>query len=74
MAAGYSTPQEGQAALGGNYTVWLLYPDGRWYSPKDVSGLPRERESNRHVVALKGQYRDIRRLPRTQKKPVLLTP
>ena len=45
MAVGYGTPQEGQAASSSNYTVWLLLPDGKWYSPKDISGLPREMET-----------------------------
>ena len=25
----------------GNFTVWLRLSDGKWYSPKDISGLPR---------------------------------
>lgn len=40
MAIGYRTPEEGQADRGGNHTVWLLLGDGKWYSPKDISGLP----------------------------------
>ena len=68
MAVGYGTPQEGQAASSSNYTVWLLLPDGKWYSPKDVSGLPREMETWRHVRALEGKYLRLEKLPRSRKR------
>jgi len=67
MATGYNTPEDGHQALGGNYTIWLLFPDGKWYSPKDVSGLPRVIETHRHVVALKGKYVDCVTLPRSRR-------
>jgi hypothetical protein len=56
MAIGYATPQAGQADLDGRYTVWLRMPDGKWYSPKDISGLPRRLATPRHVKALEGKY------------------
>jgi hypothetical protein len=68
MATGYQTPREGQAALTGNHTVWLKFPDGLWYSPKDVSGIDRTIETKRHVVALRGKYGRIARLPQTRKR------
>ena len=67
MAIGYATPQEGQKASNANYTVWLLLPDGKWYSPKEISGLPRELETSRHVKALEGKYLRLEKLPRLRK-------
>ena len=67
MAVGYETPELGQTDRGGNYTVWLLFPDGKWYSPKDVSGLPRVIATPEHVAALEGQYKERRVLPRSSK-------
>jgi len=67
IAIGYDTPEEGPADKTGNYTVWLRFPDGKWYSPKDVSGLSRDIETPRHVKALKGKYLERRNLPRSRK-------
>ena len=71
MATGYSTPQEGQAARTGNHTVWLLFPDGKWYSPKEVSGLPPEIETKRHVKALEGKFVKRQVLRRTRRRSVI---
>jgi hypothetical protein len=68
MATGYDTPYEGQTARNGNYTVWLQFPDGKWYSPKDVSGLAREIATPRHVTAVKGQYLKLEKLPRSRRR------
>jgi hypothetical protein len=52
MAVGYSTPEEGQADRGGMHTIWVLLPDGQWYSPRlpqstglSVETEPRNRRS-----------------------------
>ena len=66
---GYRSPQEGQEALGGKYTIWLLMKvDRKWHSPKDVSGLPRKLHTPRHVRALEGKYLQIVRLHRARKR------
>ena len=59
-AIGYESPQEGKADKGGSYTVWVQLPsDGKWYSPKDISGLRRDIATHEHVRVLK---RDIKGL------------
>ena len=67
-AVGYATPREGQEALGGSYTVWLLLPNGKWYSPKDISGMPRQLRTPRHVRALEGRFLKREILPRLRKQ------
>lgn len=53
-AIGYKTPQAGREAKGGNYTVWVRLPGGKkWYSPKDVSGIPRKPATHEHLRVLK---------------------
>ena len=64
---GFPSPMEGQEALGGNYTVWLLFQDGLWRSPKDESGLPRVLSTPFHVKALAGQFIERVDLPRSRK-------
>lgn len=71
---GYDTPELGQAARGGNFTVWLrlrFRDDGKWYSPKDVSGLDRHKSTPEHVKALDDQILERRHLPRTRRKSTL---
>ncbi|MGX1354534.1 hypothetical protein AB7M49_008159 [Bradyrhizobium elkanii] len=52
-AVGYKTPQDGRDDLGGNHTVWVRIPgDRKWYSPKDVSGLPRKPATHEHLRVL----------------------
>jgi hypothetical protein len=73
-AEGYDTPELGQAARGGNYTVWLrlrFRDDGKWYSPKDVSGKDREERTPIHVRALKEQILERRDLPRSRRGSVI---
>jgi hypothetical protein len=68
MAIGYESPKDGQADKTGNHTVWLKSKDdGKWYSPKDISGLPRVQRTPEHVAALSGQFTERRDLPRTRK-------
>ena len=53
-ATGYKTPQAGRDHLGANYTVWVRLPgDKKWYSPKDVSGIPRKPTTHEHLRVLK---------------------
>ena len=53
-AIGYKTPQAGRDHLGANYTVWVRLPgDKKWYSPKDVSGIPRKPATHEHLRVLK---------------------
>jgi hypothetical protein len=68
-AIGYATPEEGQDAKTGSHTLWLLFPDGKWYSPKDVSGLPQHVASTQHLNALhkRGAYTACKVLPRSRK-------
>ena len=68
-AVGYKTPEEGQLDRGGNYTVCLQFPDGRWYSPKDMSGLPHVLRSPERVQALAGCYVDRKDRPRCDCDP-----
>jgi hypothetical protein len=68
MAIGYDAPEEGQADKTGNHTVWLKSrSDGRWYSPKVVSGVPRVQRTPEHVAALSGWFTERRDLPRSRR-------
>jgi hypothetical protein len=45
--------------------VWLRlrFPDdGKWYSPKDVSGIKREKRTPVHIKVLEGQILERRDL------------
>lgn len=70
VARGFHTPQEGQQALGGNFTNWVLIRnDPLYYSPKDISGLPRRKHTPYHVVAaLQGRLVKHIVLPKTRKR------
>jgi hypothetical protein len=71
MAVGYDSPQEGQAALNTNHTIWLLLRDGKWYSPKDISGLDRHLATPHHVAALEGKFLKLEKLPRSRQRSYL---
>jgi hypothetical protein len=60
-AIGYKTPQEGKADRGGSFTVWVRLPrDGKWYSPKDISGLRRDIATHEHVRVLRRDIKGLR--------------
>jgi hypothetical protein len=56
------------------HTVWVKLQDGKWYPPKDVSGLPRRVPTALHVAALqrKGMMLGRRELPRSRKTKSLM--
>jgi hypothetical protein len=68
---GYATPQDGQKDLGGNFTTFVLWTDGKWWSVKDVSGLDRTRNTTLHEKALREKgHLEIRKLKRSQSAAV----
>ena len=66
------SPDQGQRATSGNHTKWVKI-GGLWYSPKDVSGLPRVLGTPEHIKALKvyGKLEDVQTLPRLPRKNLL---
>ena len=60
-AVGYKSPQAGKDDRGGSFTVWVRLPnDGKWYSPKDISGISRHIATHEHVRVLKRDIKNIR--------------
>lgn len=64
----YKSPLEGQIDRGGNYTNWVQMPDGKWCSPKDISGLPRNRITPIHIAQLMGKFIQLKKLPRVSQR------
>jgi hypothetical protein len=57
MAIGYRSPKEGRANRTACYTIWVRpSKKKRWYSPKDISGIPRYRATHEHIRALRRKY------------------
>ena len=52
---GNSTPEEGHLDNNSHFTVWVLsVHDGKWHSPKDISGLDRTTTTREHIRVLIG--------------------
>ncbi len=59
-AIGYKSPQAGKADRGSSFTVWIRLKNGKWYSPKDISGISRHIATHEHVRVLKRDIKNIK--------------
>jgi hypothetical protein len=60
LIRGYDSPDDGRADNTAKHTLWVqLRPEGKWYSPKDlsiISKVPRRMTTHMHVTVLKRNY------------------